>query len=207
MLTFASPLWRTPAARIALLVLLVFACLLCGAGAAQAQESDLTAEEYLGLYAPPVDIYTTDWVESYECYRYSDDALAVEIFVPDSSQLDDVEGFFAMDLAAMIGHISEIDPGFTALAEELAGWEAPADSTDTASMQLALIHAICDSEEYENMPAATVLGDSTSLLGFDYEFVIYHPYNVPLVCALIYTEDADPLGIALLMAGSLILTQ
>jgi len=209
MLTNASPLWRTPATRLILVILLICSGLLLSTVTALAQDedSDVTIEEYLGLYAPPVEIHTTDWVESYECYRYSDDELAVEIFVPDSSQLEDVEGFFALDLAAMIGHVSEIDPGFEALALELASWEAPADSTDHASMQLALTHLICDSEEFDDMPAMTVLGDSTSLTGVDYEFVIYHPYNVPLVCALIYSADADPLGIALLMAGSLMMVQ
>lgn len=204
------PLRRVPALRCAIIACLAGACTLLWSGVALAQddyEYDYSAEEYLALYAPPVDIYTTDWVESYELYRYSDEELAVELFVPDSSQLEDVEGFFALDLAAMIGHISDIDPGFEALALELAGWEAPADSTDTASMQLALTHMMCDSEEYADMPAMSILGDSTSLLGADYEFVIYHPYNVPLVCALIYSEDADPLGIALLLAGSLALTQ
>ena len=167
---------------------------------------DEAADDFLAAYEPPVELYTTNLVESYELYRYSDDELAAEVFVPAFSELGSEAGFIALDLKDMLGHISQLDPGFESLALELASWEPPADATNTASVQLAMVHAFCGDPEMEDMPALEMIGDATSLAGDYYECIIYHPRNVPLACALIYAEDGvDDFGIMLLMAGGLVL--
>jgi len=195
-----------PRPLASLISVLCATVLLPGMIAAPALAQYETLDDIFAAYEPPVELYTTNLVESYELYRYSDDELTAEVFVPAFSELGSETGFIALDLKDMLGHISDLDPGFESLVLELASWEPPVDATNTASVQLALVHAYCSMEEMEDMPALEMIGDATSLVGDWLEVIIYHPRNVPLACAVIYAEDGvDDFGIMLLMAGSLVL--
>lgn len=174
-----------------------------GGAAAAAEELD-SVNEIEARYQPLLPLETTNVGVAYELFRQPNGELAATVIMPSWDNVEECELFPAMDLMAFIGHVSRRDPGFKALALELAAWSMPPDATNIASIQLAMVHAYGGDPEAEGMPELSVVGDATSLMDDVYEVIILHPGNIPIAGAMVVpVEGGDSFGISMLWAGTL----